>query len=226
MRVDPDRIRWLTFDCYGTLIDWERGIVEAFRAEAAKDGLDLDPARVLEAHARLEREAEAGPYRPYRDVLAVVARRAAGEWGWPLAPERARFLADSLATWPPYPDTNPALRRLARRYRLAILSNVDDDLLAATLQHLDVRFDLLVTAERVRSYKPGAAHFREAARRIGGADAVLHVARSLYHDVRPALALGWAVAWVNRGDERMPAEIRGAVLEVPDLAALADRLGA
>ena len=121
----------VTFDCYGTLIDWERGIGDAVAAAAAADGVRLDRAAVLAAYHAIEPVVEAERYRPYREVLALTARRVAERLGWRLAAGAERFLPESLPAWPPFPDTNDALRRLADAgYRLAILSNVDDDLLA------------------------------------------------------------------------------------------------
>lgn len=216
----------LTFDCYGTLIDWSGGIVDAFQSEAARDGVRLDADRILEAHARIERAVEAERYRPYREVLALVATHVAHELAWPIAPERARFLADSVGRWPPFPDTNAALRRLRARYRLAILSNVDDDLLAETLRHLEVDFAFTVTAQQVASYKPARAHFDESVRRAGGRDRLLHVAQSLYHDVAPAKALGLPVVWVNRRGQTRPREVPAPDRIVKDLVELADALGA
>lgn len=223
--LDPERFEILMFDCYGTLVDWSRGIVEAFQREAERDGVRLEPVRILEAHARIEREVEAERYRPYREILTIVAGRVAHELGWPIAPERGRFLPDSVGRWPAFADTGPALRRLRERYRLAILSNVDDDLLAETRRHLDVDFAFVVTAQQVRSYKPAHAHFEEALRRAGGRDRILHVAQSLYHDVVPARALDLPVVWVNRSAQTRPADVPAPDRTVRDLAELADVLG-
>ena len=188
----------ITFDCYGTLIDWEAGITRAFARAAARDGIEVETARVLEAYLASERVVEGETYRRYRDVLVETARRVAADLQWPLDPAAAVFLPESLGEWPPFPDTNPALQRLvAAGYRLGILSNVDDDLLAATRKHLAVSFDLLVTAQQVRSYKPAPAHWHEARRRIGDAR-WLHAAQSYYHDVAAARGLGIPVAWINR----------------------------
>lgn len=216
----------LTFDCYGTLIDWERGIADAFLTEATADGVGLQADRVLEAYGQVERLVESEAYRPYREVLRETARRVGRKLGWPLSAERARFLERSLGSWPPFADTNPALRRLRRSHRLAILSNVDDDLLAETLRHLEVDFDFSVTAEQVRSYKPGPAHFREAIRRAGERAGILHVARSRFHDVEPARRLGLPVAWVNRGGDPPPAPGSGPDYVVSDLLELATALDA
>jgi 2-haloalkanoic acid dehalogenase type II len=192
----------LTFDCYGTLIDWERGIGDAFEAAARVDGVKLDRAIALGAYHEIEPVVQAERYRSYREVLTLTAQRIAERLGWRLAPERAAFLAESLPSWPPFADTNAALQRLAAcGYRLAILSNVDDDLLAGTRKHLGVDFEFVVTAQQVGSYKPAPAHFTTARARIAGAR-WLHVAQSWFHDVQPARALGVPTAWINRKRER------------------------
>jgi 2-haloalkanoic acid dehalogenase type II len=192
---------YITFDCYGTLIDWEGGITAAFAGVARAAGIVLDPATVVSAYAEIEPVVEAEMRRPYRDVLAETARRVAERLGWSLAGSSAAFLADSLPAWPPFADTNPALERLAvAGYRLGILSNVDDDLLAATRRRFTVPFDLLVTAQQVGAYKPAPDHFHAARRSIGGRP-WLHAAQSYFHDVIPARALGIPIAWVNRKGE-------------------------
>jgi len=191
----------ITFDCYGTLIDWEDGINTAFAAAAAIDGRHLDRAQVLKVYAELEPRVEAETYRHYRDVLTETAQRVAAHFGWPLSHERAAFLADSLPRWPAFADTNQALERLVTAgYSLGILSNVDDDLLAGTRHHFTVTFDLTITAQQVGSYKPAHRHFTEARQRIG-AKRWLHAAQSYFHDVIPARSLGIPVAWINRQQE-------------------------
>jgi 2-haloalkanoic acid dehalogenase type II len=195
----------ITFDCYGTLVDWEGGITRAFAEAAASDGVDLDPQAVLTAHAEIEPRVQAAGYQRYREVLRQTAKRIATRLGWSISDERAAFLAESLPTWEPFGDTNPALRRLANAgYELGVLSNVDDDLLAGTLRRLSVRFAMLVTAETLRSYKPGHAHFVEARRQFGERR-WLHAAQSHFHDVVPARELGVPVAWINRKAEAAPA---------------------
>jgi 2-haloalkanoic acid dehalogenase type II len=197
--------RWdvVTFDCYGTLIDWERGIREAFRTAAAAAGFALDVDAAVAAYLEIERDVEAETFRRYRDLLAETARRVAARLGWQLPEARADFLAESLPRWPPFADTNPALERLATAgYRLGILSNVDDDLLAGTRRHFTVEFapDLIVTAEQVRSYKPAPGHFETARRRIGDVP-WLHAAQSFFHDVVPARRHGIPIAWINRNGQ-------------------------
>ena len=205
----------VTFDCYGTLIDWERGIADAFRGA----GLELDRDVVLRAYAEQEPIAEQPPFRPYREVLADATRRVAHALGWQI--DDASFLAESLPSWTPFPDTNAALGRLrGAGYRLGILSNVDDDLLAATRRHFSVDFDLVITAQQVRSYKPGHAHFVAARNAIGGAP-WLHAAESNFHDIVPTNSLRIENAWINR---RGAPPLAGGVPtlgEFRDLAALA-----
>ena len=213
----------VTFDCYGTLIDWESGIVEAFTRAAREDGVDLRRDEILRAWERIEPVVEREGYRLYRDVLHETAARVARALGWALAWERGTFLGQSLPSWQPFPDTNAALERLrAAGYSLGILSNVDDELLAATRKHFTVDFDLIVTAQQVRSYKPGPAHFTAARTAIGNAP-WLHAAQSNFHDIIPANALEIPTAWVNRRGQTAPPGGRPQI-EVRDLAELADVL--
>ena len=220
MNARARRFDVVTFDCYGTLVDWERGIAEAFAGRA--DALELaapDPRAVLAAYHEVEPELERGEYRPYRDVLARAAEGVAHHLGWGAVD--GSFLAESLSSWPLFPDTNPALERLAAAgVRLGILSNVDEDLLAGTQARFTSGFEIVVTAEQVRSYKPAPAHFAEARRRIGPDARWLHAAQSYFHDVVAAKSLGIPVAWINRKGE--PKGAAGPPdFEYPDLAALA-----
>ncbi len=213
----------VTFDCYGTLIDWERGIRNAFAAEAAKLAHRVDVAAAVRLYVEIEAGVESQAYRPYRAVLAETGRQVAARLGWPLPSERAGFLAESLPAWPQFPDTNAALRRLAAAgYRLGILSNVDDDLLAWSRRHLMVPFEIVVTAQQVRAYKPAPAHFL-AARALVGTAPWLHAAQSYFHDVVPARALDIPVAWINR-KRQTPAGSARPAQELSTLTALADWL--
>jgi 2-haloalkanoic acid dehalogenase type II len=216
----------LTFDCYGTLIDWESGISGAFRSLLARSRSTpkVDVAKLFKLYEEEEKRVEKEEYRPYREVLAETASRVARRTGWELPLEDAGFFADDLPSWKPFEETNPALRRLSRNCELGILSNVDEDLLAGTLKHLAVPFDLIVTAEQVRSYKPGRAHFEKAKEIIGGS-AWVHVAGSLYHDIEPALGLGISAVWVNRKAQRAPPNISSRMISVKNLAELATSLG-
>jgi 2-haloalkanoic acid dehalogenase type II len=232
----------ITFDCYGTLIDWDAGIAAAFRRAADRRGAALDsdigapgrdkralrpaplPEAARAAYARHEPAVQAEAYRSYREVLAEAARRTASELGWDLPPDEAALFAESLPGWTPFADTNPALERLAAAgYRLGVLSNVDPDLFAETRRHFTVGFDPVITAADVRSYKPAPGHFTAAQTRVGGAR-WLHAAQSHFHDVAPARALGIPTAWVNRHGEPLPAGGPEPSLTVRTLAELADAL--
>lgn len=214
----PDR-GFLTFDCYGTLVDWRQGIAGACLAKAAEIGVAMEREEILRLHAEIEPRVQAGPFASYRSVLTETARRIFATRDVELADD-ARFLAESLPGWPPFADSRPALERLRRAgYRLGILSNVDDDLLAGTRERLGVEFDLLVTAQAVGSYKPAPGHFEEARRRIAGASWT-HVAQSLFHDVEPARRLGIATVWIDRLGETPPRHLTG-VERYGDLSAFA-----
>jgi 2-haloalkanoic acid dehalogenase type II len=214
----------ITFDCYGTLIDWERGIGDALAMAAREAGVTLDPAQALDAYHAVEPAVQAAQYRPYREVLAETARQVAARLGWAISEEAARRFAASLPAWPPFPDTDAALNRLAAAgYRLGILSNVDDDLLQGTLEHFSAPIDLIVTAQQVRSYKPAHGHFLAARERIGGLR-WLHAAQSHFHDVVPATELGLPAVWVNRKHEPLLAGGPAPFAEVATMAELADWL--
>ncbi len=222
MRHDPE---YLTFDCYGTLIDWETGIAEAFMKAAAASKVQISREDVLRLHADAEPKVQAEGYRTYREVLAETAVRMAKEIGWQLEKAKAEFLANSLPSWKPFPDTNSGLKRLtAAGIKLGILSNIDDDLLKGTLKHFSVTFDPIVTAQQVKSYKPAQAHFEEARKQLDGKH-WLHAAQSYFHDVEPSIALGIPVVWVNRKHERARGEARPDA-EVDTITGLADLLGA
>ena len=223
--IDLSRFGALTFDCYGTLVDWERGILDALRPVLGAHGATIGDEALLYLYGELESRGESGPFRPYRDVLGAVMDGLAERLGFALAPGERDALGDSVPAWPVFPDTIDALRALKRRFRLCIVSNIDDDLMAQTVANIGVPFDEIVTAQQVRSYKPGRAHFDEALRRLGlTRERVLHVAQSLHHDIAPARALGFSAAWINRQRGRPgatpPSEARPD-LELPDLASLA-----
>ncbi len=190
------RYEVITFDCYGTLIDWDHGIRVAFNDAARENGVSVSGDEILRAYAFIEPVVEREAYRSYREVLSETASRVAQMLGWRLS--NAAFLAESIASWKPFPDTNPALQRLhSAGIRLGILSNVDDDLLAATRRHFTVDFDPIITAQQVRAYKPQPAHFLTARQRMGSAR-WLHAAQSNFHDIVPASRLGIENAWINR----------------------------
>lgn len=226
--LDFARFQVLTFDCYGTLIDWETGIFGALRPILKAHGQTVIDAELLELYSELELQAEQGGFRPYREVLRLVVRGFGERLGFVPSESEVRSLPDSLANWLPFPDTVAALRKLKSRYQLTITSNVDDDLFAATARRLEVQFDHVITAQQARAYKPSLRVFKLAEERIGvKPDQWLHVAQSVYHDVVPAKSLGIATVWVNRPSPRPGAGAAKAAsaqpdLEVPNLKTLAD----
>ncbi len=222
-----DRFAWLTFDCYGTLIDWESGILAALKPVLAVHAKALSDPELLALYGRVEAEAEQGEYRRYREILRQVVRDVGERLGFSPSAAELDSLSESLPCWQPFPDTVAALRRLKTRYKLAIISNVDDDLFAHTRRHLGIDLDDVITAQQACSYKPSLNNFELALRRIAAAPhSVLHVAQSLYHDVAPAKALGISTVWVNRRAGKPGAgatKISSAQpdMEVPDLKTLA-----
>ncbi len=196
---DFSRFDALTFDCYGTLIDWEAGILAALRAVLDAHGVDRPDDPLLEAYARHEAALEAGPYLRYRDVLGSSLRNVCADLGiGPTETEVERF-GGSVPDWPAFPDSAAALARLATRFRLGVITNCDDDLFAASNARLGVRFDWIVTAQQVGSYKPDPANFAAAFAVIDvPRERILHVAQSLFHDHVPAQRLGLRTAWIDR----------------------------
>ena len=214
------RTKTITFDCYGTLIDWSAGLWRSFAEIFGPDAV-VRQQEWFDAYVRTEAEVESGPYRSYREILAVVTERLARQFDLPLPPGREAKLAEMLPGWAPFPDTNDALTRLKQRFRLGVLSNIDKDLFASTAKQLGVAFDFVVTAEDVGSYKPAHGHFQRLIDAHGGTGRALHVASSLYHDGAPANDLGLAFVWINRYKERNNTSVR-PLAEFPDLRSFAD----
>lgn len=223
-------ISHLTFDCYGTLIDWERGILDAVLPLISRHERVIAPDDILRSYVKHEARLESGPWRPYREVLRGVMKGIANDCEIPLMGEEEDTLVKSLPHWTPFGDTVDALQHLAARYKLVILSNTDDALFAETQKSLKVSFAEIITAEQVKSYKPGLAHFQEALRRLGiPARQIVHVAQSLFHDHVPARQLGFHTAWVNRpsllaGTGLAPSAEVEPEITVPDLKSLAAQI--
>jgi 2-haloacid dehalogenase len=218
----------LTFDCYGTLIDWESGIVTALRAVLEPRGVAADDDALLERYAGFEAAAESGQYLRYREVLARALRGVCGTFGTePTDEEVARF-SESVGDWPAFEDAGPALARLAQRFKLGVITNCDDDLFARSNERLGVSFDWIVTAQQVGSYKPSPRNFELALATIDvPRERILHVAQSLFHDHVPAKRLGMSSAWIDRRHDRpgFGATPPAAVvpdLTFPDMASFAD----
>lgn len=218
------RIRTLTFDCYGTLIDWKAGLGESLRTLIGPS-VEHRMDELFAVYVELEAEIEAGPYRSYREVLTEVAMRVGAYLHVPIARENASRMADLLPQWSPFADTNEALSALKKRFRLGVLSNIDRDLFAETAKQFSVAFDFVVTAEDVRSYKPAHGHFLRALATQVERGSTLHVAQSLFHDGRPAHELGIPFAWINRYAQCGDASLDPNA-EYPDLRSLAAELTA
>ena len=221
----PKEIKWITFDVYGTLIDWEKGVLDAFQKEADRDGFTLDKNELIPMFHEISREIEGGSYELYAEVLRRTAVEMAKRMGWPLEPSRAGFLPASVERWPAFRESNPNIAKFVKKFQTGLISNVDDKLLGQTRRHINHDYELVVTAQQVRSYKPDPAHFKEFARRIGGKKGWVHIASSYYHDIEPALKDKVPVVWVNRHGEALEGRKKPDA-EVSSLLEAAKLLGA
>lgn len=223
----------LSFDCYGTLIDWESGILTALKAILVNHNItpencpiNISDEQLLETFAHQESALEAKDYSTYREILKKVVLAFGVKLNFVPTEVELNSLAESMQNWQPFPDTVAALKALKTRYKLTIISNVDDDLFAHTAKKLEVEFDWIVTAQQVQSYKPSLQNFERAIARMGiNPDKLLHVAQSVYHDIVPAKSMGLSTVWVNRrqnqpGSGATVAAIENPDLEVPDLKTL------
>ena len=227
--LDFDRYEWLSFDCYGTLVDWETGISTAVAAALTPHGVSRTSAEILALFSDTEPKAQtAHGYREYRPVLRDVMALIGAELGIGFSESELGCLADSLPNWPVFPDAADALHALQSRYRLAIISNVDDDLFAGSARALGIDFDAVITSQQVGAYKPDLRGFNVALERMGcDKERWLHVGESLYHDIGPANRMGIASVWVNRPDRGGGTRHTDATpdLVVSDLAELAAMTG-
>jgi 2-haloacid dehalogenase len=218
----------LTFDCYGTLIDWESGLVAWLRAVLEPRGVGTSDDELLELFAREEAALEAGPYLRYREVLGRALRGLTARFGIEPSPEEVDRFGGSVGAWPAFPDSVDALARLKERFRLGVITNCDDDLFAASNRRLGVTFDWVVTAQQVGSYKPSPRNFEVALERVGlPPDRILHVAQSLFHDHVPAKRFGLSTAWIDRRHDRAgfgatPPAAASPDATFPSMAAFAD----
>ncbi len=197
----------LTFDCYGTLIDWESGMLTALRPLAAKVNRPLDDEAILAAHGRHESDQQLQtPTRLYRDLLAIVYKRLSEEWGVPAPWDECVAYGRSIRDWPAFPDTADALRYLKKHFRLVILSNVDNESFAYSNAKLGITFDAVMTAEDIGAYKPALANFEYMLEKLAGMGIargeILHTAESLFHDHGPANTIGLASCWIHRRHEK------------------------
>jgi 2-haloacid dehalogenase len=227
-RLDFDSFEALTFDCYGTLIDWERGLLAALRPVLKAHGAEAGDDQLLEAFARREAALEAGDYHRYRDILAEALRGLAADFGFVPTDEEASAFGDSVKDWPAFDDSSASLKRLTGTFKLGVITNCDDDLFAHSARRLGIDFDWVVTAEQARSYKPSLHNFEVAFERIGlPKERILHVAQSLHHDHVPAKRLGMTTVWIDRRHDRegfgaTPEAEAAPDLAVPDMQSFAD----
>jgi 2-haloacid dehalogenase/putative hydrolase of the HAD superfamily len=221
----PKEVTFVTFDVYGTLIDWDSGAYDAFEREAKRDGFSLERDQVIRLFHEVQQQIQAGSYELYAEVLRRTAVQIAKELDWPLEPSRSGFLPDSVQRWPPFKETNSVLQKIAKKHKVGLISNIDDKLLGQTRRHIPLDFDLVVTAQQVRSYKPDPAHFTECERRIGGKKGWVHVAASYYHDVEPCLKKKIPVIWVNRNKQSLESNQKKPDAEVATLREAQKLLG-
>jgi len=231
--LDFNQFEFVSFDCYGTLIDWESGILPVLRLLLSSRKIDLSDDATLELFAEFESEFEKSEhdYIKYREILQKIVQQFGKRFNFEPTETELKCLVESIKNWQPFPDTVAALAALKEKYKLAVISNIDDDLFADTATHLKVELDWLITAEQVRSYKPSTRNFEIALATMGIApEKLLHVAQSVYHDIVPAASMGISTVWVNRRHEKTGF---GATLpasgqpdwEVPDLKTLVEAIG-
>ena len=220
--VDWSRIEVLTFDCYGTLIDWEAGILASLQEVLGTAATrDVGDDALLEEYGAIESELEGGVWQPYGSVLAQALGAVCRNHGRIPTEDQVRQFTRSVADWPAFPDSAAALATLAERFALGVVTNCDDDLFAASNERLGRPFSWVVTAEQVRSYKPAPKHFERALELAGTpVGALLHVAQSLYHDHVPAQRLGLRTAWIDRRHGRKGFGATPAADAQPNLVAM------
>ena len=221
----PKTVTWVTFGVYGTLIDQDSGVYDAFAREAERDGFTIERDELIPLFLETQQQIQAGSYELYAEVLRRTAVQIAKKLGWPLEPSRAGFLPESVQRWLPFKETNAQLQKIKKKFNVGLISNIDDKLLGQTRRHIPTDFDLVVTAQQVRSYKPDPAHFTECERRIGGKRGWIHVADSYYYDVEPCIKKKIPVIWVNRSKQQLESNQKKPDAEVANLREAAKLLG-
>lgn len=217
--------KYITFDCYGTLIDWEGGISSAIRKLVDKNGFSLDLNNIADKYIKVELEVEAEKYRKYHEILQLAVKRLLRSEGLEISDNDASEFADAIYSWSPFPETKESLSKLKEKgYKLIILSNIDNEIIQKSIQLIGINFDGVVTAEEVGSYKPDYGHWQEILKRFKAKKhEVLHVAASYVHDIIPAKTQGFDAVWINRNKEKPTREIRPDI-EFKDLRPLPDAL--
>lgn len=220
-----NQFKVLTFDCYGTLIDWESGILSTLRPILSRYCKDIDDTQIIKLYDEFERKIQSeNEYINYKEVLKRVIQKFGNKFEFNPSSSELNCLTDSLGSWKAFPDTIQALKELKEKYKIVIISNIDDDLFALTEKHLQIKFDWIITAEQVKSYKPSLKNFEYAIEKINvSPDQILHIAQSVYHDIIPTNSLDLSNVWVNRKNisklGKSPADF-----EVPDLKTLVSHI--
>jgi 2-haloacid dehalogenase/putative hydrolase of the HAD superfamily len=220
----PKKPNWVTLDVYGTLIDWESGVMDALDKVTGGE-VKFDKAEVLSQFKEIQHKIEAGSYELYAEVLRRTVIEIAENIGWRLEPSQAGFLPESIASWKPFSETNPSLKKLSKNFQTGLVSNIDDKLLGHTRRHIPLDFDLVVTAQQVRAYKPDPAHFNEFQRRIGGKKGWVHISSSYHTDVEPCIKKKVPVIWINRNKETLEKGQKKPDAEVKNLREAIKLLG-
>jgi len=220
--MDYSKIKLLSFDCYGTLIDWQKSVTDILTPFFNQFQVEFDRKEIFETFLEADRELESGEYMTYREILAEIVLYMADKLRISIDPSTRYILSDKFGEWLPFPDTVRSLKLLKKQFQLAIISNVDDALFSVTNKLLEVEFDYVITAQQIGSYKPSEDNFKEAQDRFGLApEQMLHVAQSIYHDIVPSNKLSWNNVWVNRYTEPERTDsLEFPDMEVPDLASL------
>lgn len=216
---------FITFDCYGTLIDWEDGIRNAAKSIAGKNGFNLILEGISDKYIKVELEVEHEQYRKYHEVLQLSAKRLFKNEGFEISDSDALEFADSIYSWQPFPETNRVLSELkAKGYKLVILSNIDNEIIKRSVELIGIDFDGIITVEEVGSYKPEHGHWQEMLKRFNTSkDKVLHVAASYVHDIIPAKEQDFDAVWINRNHETITTKLKPDI-ELNDLAKLPELL--
>lgn len=217
-------IKLITFSVYGTLIDWETGVYEAFKKEADRDGIEVKREQIIPMFHEIRREIETKSYELYAEVLRRTVHEMAKRMAWDFDSSRSNFLPQSVAYWKPFKEVPSLLKKFSKQYSLGFISNIDDKMLGETRRHLPVDLDIVVTSQQVRAYKPEVAHFKECQRRVGSKKGWVHIAESYHYDVAACSKARIPMIWVNRSGEE-PEGKRKPTAEVKNLKEAAKLLG-
>ncbi len=202
--------KYITFDCYGTLIDWEGSLHSVFQKYADNKNIKLNMDGLTQRYIKIEYEIEQEQYRKYKEVLKIATKRLFKEEGFEISDENTDILVNSIHKWPPFNETRQILSTLKNKgYKLMILSNIDEDIISESIKLIGINFDGIITAEKVKSYKPAYKHWQEMLKQFNAVkEEVIHVAASYIHDIIPAKEQSFNTIWINRNNEKITAAIK------------------